>query len=43
MNNIPRWCWWIIGLMLVIVLCVLLKINFSVGSDGIHFTQGLVH
>lgn len=42
MNNIPRWCWWIIGVMIVIVVCVLLRFNMSIGSEGIHITQGLV-
>ncbi len=42
MNNIPKWAWTLIGAMLVIVVCVVLKINLSVGSEGIHFTQGLV-
>jgi len=40
--NIPKWAWTIIWIMLIIVVCVLLKFNISVGSDGIHATQGLV-
>ncbi len=43
MINIPRWVWFIIGVVLVIVVCVLLKVNLSVGSNGIHATQDLVH
>lgn len=42
MNNIPKWCWWILGVMLVIVVCVLLKFNISVGASGIHATQDLI-
>ena len=42
MRNIPWWFWWIIGVMLVIVVCVVLKFNISVGSQGIHATQDLV-
>lgn len=43
MMSIPRWAWWIIGVVIVLVVVVLLKVNFSIGSNGIHFTQGLVH
>lgn len=42
MQNIPKWAWMIIGLMLVIVVCVILKVNISVGNQGIHITQDLV-
>ena len=42
MNRMPHWFFWILGVMIIIVVCVLLKFNISVGSDGIHATQGLV-
>jgi hypothetical protein len=42
MQNIPKWCWTILAVMLIIVVCVLLKFNVSVGSNGIHATQDLV-
>lgn len=41
--NIPNWFWWILAVMLVIVLCVVLKFNMCIGSEGIHATQGLVN
>jgi hypothetical protein len=41
--NLPKWAIWIIGAVIVVVVCVLLKVNLSIGSNGIHFTQGLVH
>jgi hypothetical protein len=41
--NLPRWAIWIIGAVIVVVICVLLKVNFQIGSEGIHFTQGLIH
>ncbi len=40
--NLPKWSLWIIGVMLVIVVCVLLKVNFNIGSQGIHVTQELI-
>jgi hypothetical protein len=40
--NFPNWMWWLIGAMIVVILCVVCKLNFNVGYEGIHFTQGLV-
>ena len=42
MFGLPRWAWWIIGAAVVLIIAVVLKVNFSIGSDGIHLTQGLV-
>ena len=41
--NLPKWAWYVIAAVIVCVVVVLLKVNFSIGSNGIHFTQGLVH
>ena len=41
--KLPNWAIWIIGAVIVVVVCVLLKVNLSVGSNGIHFTQGLIN
>ncbi len=38
----PNWVWWILGVMLLIIVCVVCKFNMSIGSEGIHITQGLV-
>lgn len=39
---LPRWTWWVIGVAVLLIIAALLKINFSIGSAGIHLTQGLV-
>lgn len=41
--NMPKWCWGVMWTVIIIVVCVLLKFNFSIGSNGIHATQGIVH
>jgi hypothetical protein len=43
MSNIPRWCWWIISVVIVLIVFVLLKVNVQIGINGFHLTQGLVH
>jgi len=40
--NLPNWFWWVLALVLVIIICVVAKINLNVGYEGIHLTQGLV-
>lgn len=42
MLNIPKWVWFVLWAMVLLVVLVLLKFNFSIGSDGIHFTQHLI-
>jgi hypothetical protein len=45
--NFPRWVWILAVLVLVIILCVVFKVNLTghVGSGGIgvDLTQGLVN
>lgn len=41
--NIPKWAWTIIWIVGVLIVLVLLKVNISIGSEGFHLTQGLVH
>jgi len=41
--SLPKWVWWVIGVVIICIVVVILKVNFSIGSEGIHFTQGLVH
>lgn len=40
--NFPYWVWWIGGVILLLILMALCRADFSVGSQGIHFTQNLV-
>lgn len=46
MLNFPRWFWWVLSLVLVIIVCVVFKINLvlNIGSAGISggLTQGLI-
>lgn len=39
----PRWFWWILGVVLIIIICVVLKINVNLGSSGFSITQGIIH
>ncbi len=41
--NLPRWVWFIIWIVIVLVVCVLLKVNIHLGSEGFGVTQGIVH
>jgi bacteriorhodopsin len=41
--NIPRWCWYVIGIAIVLIALVLLKVDIRAGVSGVHITQGLVH
>ena len=41
--NLPQWIWWCLGVILLLVIMAICKADFSVGSQGIHFTQGLIH
>jgi bacteriorhodopsin len=40
--NLPKWAWWMIGVAVILIIAAVLKIDFSIGAGGIHFTQGLV-
>jgi len=40
--NIPKFAWFIIWAVIVLVVLVVLKVNFHAGSEGIGITQGLV-
>jgi bacteriorhodopsin len=42
MPALPRWVWWIIGAVIVLVIVVLLKVNIHRGSNGAGITQDLV-
>jgi len=42
LNPMPRWFWWVIGVAVLLVVAVLLKVDFSIGSSGIHLTQSLI-
>ena len=39
----PRWAWFIICVAVTLIVLVLLKVNVSIGAQGFHVTQGLVH
>jgi len=41
--NIPKFVWWIIGAVLVLVVLVIFKVDISAGSGGFSISQGLVH
>jgi hypothetical protein len=41
--NLPKWFWWILAIVLIIIICVVFKINAHIGSEGLGVTQGLVH
>ncbi len=40
--NFPYWVWWILGVILILIIMAVCKADFTIGSSGIHFTQGLV-
>jgi bacteriorhodopsin len=40
--SLPRWAWWIIGAVIVLVVLVVFKFDFHAGPGGISVTQGLV-
>lgn len=40
--NLPKWAWWIIGAVVVLIVLVLFKVNINAGSGGFSITQGLV-
>jgi len=42
MRNLPNWFWWIIAVVVILILLVVLKMDISIGSGGLHITQGLV-
>ncbi len=41
--NFPSWVWFVLGIVLLLIVMALCKADFSVGSQGIHFTQHLVN
>ena len=41
--NLPKWAWYIIGAVVVLVILVVLKVNINLGHGGFSITQGLVH
>ena len=40
--NLPNWAWYIISIVVVLIVLVICKVNVSVGTSGLHITQGLV-
>lgn len=40
--NLPKFVWWIVGAVIVLIILVLLKLNIQLGSDGFSISQGLV-
>ena len=43
MPNLPKWFWYVLAVMIVLVLFVVLKINVSIGNGVFSVSQGLVH
>lgn len=41
--RLPRFVWWIIGAVIVLIILVLLRVNIQLGSGGFSITQDLVH
>lgn len=40
--NFPKWIWIIIGIVAILILLAVCRVNVSIGSNGFHITQGLV-
>ena len=40
--NIPKWMWFVIGIVVLLIILALLKVNFQIGSDGISLKQNLI-
>ncbi len=40
--NIPRWIWIIVCVAILLIVLALLKVDFSIGSSGIHLEQHLI-
>lgn len=42
MSNLPRWAWVLISVVVVIIVCVLCRVEVRLGYSGLNVTQGLV-
>ena len=40
--NLPKWVWFIIGFVVVLIVLALLKVNITMGGHGFAITQGIV-
>lgn len=40
--NIPKWAWFIIWVLIILILLAVTKVDIHIGSNGISFTQGLI-
>jgi hypothetical protein len=43
MWKLPFWFWWILGGVLVLILCAVCKVDIGIIGGQFHFGQGLVH
>jgi len=41
--SLPRWTWWVIGAVIVLILFVVLKVDIHLGTSGFSISQNLVH
>jgi len=46
MNNIPRWCWHLIGgifvVLFLLIVVAIAKFHISLGPEGLNAGQGLI-
>ena len=41
--NIPKWAWFLIWVVIVLILLAVFKVNINLGSDGFSIHQGLIN
>jgi hypothetical protein len=41
--SLPKFVWWVIGVLIVLVVLVLLKVDINIGGHGFSISQNLVH
>jgi t-SNARE complex subunit (syntaxin) len=41
--NMPKWAWFIVWVVIVLIVLVVFKVNVNLGSNGFSITQGIVH
>jgi hypothetical protein len=41
--KLPKWLWWIVCAAVILIVLALLKFDISVGSQGVHVQQHLIH
>jgi hypothetical protein len=41
--SLPKWVWFVVFVVMLLIVLALLKVDFQIGSGGVHLQQHLIN